>query len=68
MIPLMYSTHEVVSSYRKSGAIWKWVAAEDMFDRAFGLKWVTTREIEDLDARAFALNALSDSVPSTYTT
>lgn len=60
---LMYSTHEVVSSYRKRGAIWKWVAVEDMFNRTFGLKWVTAREIEDPDARAFALNALADSVP-----
>ena len=61
---LMYSTNAVVSSYRKSGAIWKWIAIEDIVDRSFGLKWVTAREIEDPDARAFALNALADSVPS----
>lgn len=65
---MTYSAVQVVSSYRNNSAIWKWVTIEAISDRIFGLKWVTAREIEDPDARAFALNTLADSVPVyTYT-
>lgn len=53
----------VVRSYRNGGDLWNWVQFHQFHksELLFAFKWIDAREIEDPDAKAFALNALADS-------